>query len=104
MQAAVLQLLAGISETSVSFYHTTQRNIPEESHLHKQFFMKFHSDFMKISPAVLQFLHAYGGKDSDFNRASAGCRTRQISSTEVSAQDVITVTHAPGMETAKPVS
>jgi hypothetical protein len=25
---------ASTSETSVNFYHTTQRNIPEDSHLH----------------------------------------------------------------------
>jgi hypothetical protein len=31
---AMMMEAASISETSVNFYQTTQRNIPEDSHLH----------------------------------------------------------------------
>jgi hypothetical protein len=31
---ALLYEAVSTSETSVNFYHTTQRNIPEDSHLH----------------------------------------------------------------------
>jgi hypothetical protein len=33
-EASIIRAIASISETSVNFYQTTRRNIPEDSYLH----------------------------------------------------------------------
>jgi hypothetical protein len=58
--AIVLMMLAvSTSETSVNFYQTTRRNIPEDSHLHELFSLrvmrrKFYGLFPETMTAFMQ--------------------------------------------------
>jgi hypothetical protein len=57
---AVLAMEAiSTSETSVNFYQTTRRNIPEDSHLHERTIINISGNWVEIRTGELPIIQPY---------------------------------------------